>query len=102
MVRGLSPQSATRTALNNGRTEPTGEQILLADLFDMTQYLDWHVQAAHAEKRSDLPKKPKPYPRWWDTADRSRRHSPERVARLDDARRRQADRRRAVAEGRIA
>ncbi|MFD0384693.1 hypothetical protein ACFQ2B_27960 [Streptomyces stramineus] len=87
--------------LNHGRPEPTGEQVLLADVFDMIQHLDWHVQAANVAKRSDLPKRPKPYPRWWDTTSR-RTHSPERVARIEDARRRQSARRRAIAEGRIA
>ncbi|MEW2578340.1 hypothetical protein [Streptomyces syringium] len=101
LVRGLSPQSATRTALNHGRPEPTGEQVLLADLFDITQHLDWHVQAANVAKRSDLPKKPKPYPRWWDTTPR-RTNSSQRVARIEDARRRAAARRQAISEGRIA
>ncbi|MFC5144297.1 hypothetical protein [Streptomyces aureoversilis] len=100
-MRGLSPQSATRIALAQGRPEPTGEQVLLADVFDMIAHLDWHVQATAVTKKSDLPKKPKPYPRWWDTKP-ARRPSPARTARLDDARRRRDERRRAIAEGRIA
>lgn len=103
-VHGLSPQSATRTALNEGRPEPTGEQVLLADCFDMLQHIDWHVQASSASKKSELPKKPKPYPRWWRgvAARQQKRHSPQRIARIADARRRKAERDRAIAEGRIA
>ncbi|MGK5729729.1 hypothetical protein [Streptomyces sp. URMC 124] len=101
-MRGLSPQSATRTALAQGRPEPTGEQVLLADVFDMVAHLDWHVQATAVTKKSDLPKKPKPYPRWWDTAPSRPKLSPARTARLDDARRRREERRRAIADGRIA
>lgn len=100
-VRALPTSSATRTALNGGRPEPTAETILLADCFDMLQNVDWHVQAANVTKRSDLPKRPKPYPRWWIRQAASR-HSPERAARIADARRRKRDRERAIAQGRLA
>ncbi|WP_331445869.1 hypothetical protein [Streptomyces xanthochromogenes] len=100
-VRGLGPQSRLRTALNAGRVEPTGEQVLLADLFDMTQHVDWHIQAANATKKSELPPQAKPYPRWWETDKRRRQHSPQRRARLEDARRRSQERQRAIAEGRL-
>lgn len=102
LVRALPPDSATRTAMNDGTPEPSGEQILLADLYDLLQRLDWHTVAAQATKKSELPKKPKPYPRYWDPGHGRKRQSPERVAKLDDARRRKAERQRAIAEGRIA
>jgi len=102
-VRRLPPESATRIALNEGRPEPTAESILLADIFDMLQHVDWHIQAANATKKSDLPKKPKPYPRWWETKrKRKKTNSPERVARIEDARRRKREREQAIREGRIA
>lgn len=101
LVRGLPPGSATRTAMNDGVPEPTGEQVILADIADLVQWLDWHTVAAQATKSSELPKKPKPYPRYWNRKP-SRRDSPQRVARIEDARQRAAERRRAIAEGRIA
>lgn len=100
-VRAMPTGSATRTALNKGRPEPTGEQVLLADVFDILQHVDWHVQAANVEKESKLPAKPKPYPRWW-LADAGRKSSSERVAKLDAARQRRQQRAKAIAEGRIA
>lgn len=101
-VHGLSPHAATRAAIA-GRPEPTGEQVLLADCFDMLQHIDWHVQATNVSKKSELPKKPKPYPRWWqDKQRRAKRHSPQRATRIADARKRAAARQRAIAEGRIA
>lgn len=98
-VQGLSPQSATRTALNDGKPEPTAETVVLTDVFDMLQHIDWHVQAQNAEKKSQLPKKPKPYPRWWDTSRGKKQLSPQRKARIKDAQRRAAERRRLIAEG---
>jgi hypothetical protein len=100
-VLGLSPTSATRTALNGGTTEPTGEQVLLADLFDAVVTLDWHFALANADEKKATPKKPKAYPRWW-LAQPSRKSSTERLAKLDDARRRKQERQQAIAEGRIA
>jgi hypothetical protein len=100
-VLGLSPTSATRTALNGGTVEPTGEQIILADLFDAVTTHDWHFAQANADDKKAKPKKPKPYPRWWITQP-SRKNSPERLAKLDDARRRKRAREQAIAEGRIA
>ncbi len=101
-VRALPPDSATRTALNDGRPEPTAETVLLADVFDMLQHVDWHIQAANASKKSELPKPPKPYPRWWDPKRGRKRNSPERLARIEDARRRKREREQAIREGRIA
>jgi hypothetical protein len=100
-VAGLSPQAATRTALNGGITEPTGEEIVLADLFDAVTTLDWHFAMANADEKKAKPKRPKPYPRWW-VKQASGRKSPERLARIEDARRRKRARERAIAEGRIA
>lgn len=99
LVQGLPAHTLTRTALNDGKPEPTAETILLADVFDMLQHVDWHVQAQNAEKKSQLPKKPKPYPRWWDTGRGRKQHSPQRQARIKDAQRRAAERRRLIAEG---
>ncbi|MFJ9740810.1 hypothetical protein [Streptomyces sp. NPDC101166] len=100
-MRGLSPDSATRTALNDGIPEPTGEQILLADLFDAVSTLDWHFALANSDEKKAKPKKPKPYPRWW-AKPAGRAASPSRLAKLEDARRRKRERERAIAEGRIA
>lgn len=101
-VRRMPPDSATRTALREGVPEPTPEAVLLADIFDMLQYVDWHVQASGATKTSELPKPPKPYPRWWDTSRSRKKNSAERVARIEDARRRKRAREQAIRDGRIA
>ena len=103
-VRRLPPDSATRIALNDGRPEPSGEQVLLADCFDMLQHIDWHIQASNVSKKSELPKKPKPYPRWWETGKRPAKkpNSPQRVARIEDARKRAAARQRLIDKGQIA
>ena len=100
-LRALPADSATRTAMNDGKPEPTAETVVLTDVFDMLQNIDWHIQAQNAEKKSQLPKKPKPYPRWWDTGRGRKRHSPQRQARIKDAQRRAAERRRLIAEGAI-
>lgn len=100
LVRGLSPQSATRTALNGGQVEPSRETVLLADVFDAVSFLDFHFVSANSDPKKSPPKPPKPYPRWWAKAqqpDQSR----ERVAKLDDARRRKREREQAIAAGRI-
>lgn len=101
-VHGLSAQSATRTALNEGKPEPSAETVLLADMFDMLQHVDWHIQAMNAAKKSDLPKKPTPYPRYWDAGRRGKKHSPERLAHIKDAQRRATERRRLISQGAIA
>lgn len=101
-VDGLPPGSRVRTALNGGRTEPTAEAVLLADIFDMLQNLDWHIVASNIDKKSNLPKTPKPYPRWWMKPTRSKADGSERVARLEAARERRRERAAAIAEGRIA
>ena len=100
-MSGLSPTSPTRTAVNDGVPEPTGEQLLLADLFDAVTLHDWHFAVANTEEKKPKPKKPKPYPRWWLRQSRPK-HSPQRVAKLEDARRRKRQREQAIAEGRIA
>lgn len=100
-VRRLPPESATRTALNEGKPEPSAETILLADCFDMLQHVAWYIQASNATKKSELPKKPRPYPRWWAPDRRRRQHSPQRQARIKDAQRRAAERRRLITEGAI-
>lgn len=100
-VRGLSPTSATRTALNEGVLEPTGEQVILADLFDAVALNDWHFALANTDEKKAKPKRPKPYPRWW-APQAGRKDSPQRLAKLEDARRRKRERERAIAEGRIA
>lgn len=102
LVSGLSPQAATRTALRDGLPEPTGQEVLLADVFDAVTIFDWHFSSANAEPKKPKPKKPKPYPRWWVTQSRAKKNSPERVAKLEDARRRKREREQAIAEGRIA
>ncbi|MFD8919462.1 hypothetical protein ACFV0Y_16785 [Streptomyces sp. NPDC059569] len=100
LVRGLSPGSATRTAMSDGTPEPNGEQIILADVFDAVSLLDWHYVTANSDPKKPKPKKPKKYPRWWEN--QKPKDKPERVARLEDARRRKREREQAIAEGRIA
>ncbi|MEU9470417.1 hypothetical protein AB0D78_28135 [Streptomyces avermitilis] len=100
LVRGLSPGSATRLALNDGVPETTGEQILLAELFDAIATLDWHFMLANSDDKKPKPKPPKRYPRWWEK--RKPKQSERRIAKLDDARRRKREREQAIAEGRIA
>lgn len=100
-VDGLPPGSRVRTALNGGRPEPTAEAVLLADIFDMLQNVDWHIVASNVDKKTNLPKTPKPYPRWWMKAPRSKTDGGERVARLEAARARRRERAQAIADGRI-
>lgn len=101
-VDGLPPGSRVRTALNDGRTEPTPEAVLLADVFDMLQNVDWHIVASNVDKKTKLPRTPKPYPRWWLKAPASKVSGADRVARLEAARTRRRERAQAIAEGRIA
>jgi hypothetical protein len=74
---------------------------LLADLFDAISTLDWHFALANTDDKKPKPKQPKPYPRWWAKQGRQK-NSPERIAKLEDARRRKKEREQAIAEGRIA
>jgi hypothetical protein len=99
-LRALPPGSATRTALNDGVPEPSSETLVLADLFDMLAVMDLHQLQANSDPKGRKPKAHKPYPRWWEK--KKPRHSPERIARIEDARRRKRERERAIAEGRIA
>lgn len=101
-VDGLPSGSRVRTALNGGRPEPTPEAVLLADVFDMLQNVDWHIVAANVDKKTSLPKTPKPYPRWWLKASRSNANGGDRVARLEAARTRRRQRAEAIAAGAIA
>lgn len=100
-ISALSPQAATRTALNGGHVEPTQEALILADVFDALSASDYHFVSANADPKKPPPKPPKPYPRWWmrtsspDTSER-------RVAKLDDARRRKRERQEAIAQGLIS
>ncbi|WP_327300377.1 hypothetical protein [Streptomyces goshikiensis] len=91
-----------RTALNEGRPEPTPETVLLADIFDMLQNVDWHIVASNVDKKTNLPKTPKPYPRWWLQAAASKGDGSDRVARLEAARARKRERAQAIAAGLIA
>ena len=100
LVHGLSPGSATRLALNDGVLDATGEQIILADLFDAVSILDWHFTLANSDEKKAKPKPPKKYPRWWER--QKPKNSPQRIAKIEDARRRKKEREQAIAEGRIA
>lgn len=102
-VRGLPPESAARTAMNGNLPEPTQESLLLADVIDAVQWVRWQIAAQNVDKESKLPKPPRPYPRWWDPKrGGKKKDSPERVARIEDARRRAAERKRQIATGQIA
>jgi hypothetical protein len=103
-VQGLSPQSRTRTALNDGLVEPSPETVVLADVFDAITIHDWHFAAVNTDDKKPSPKRPKPYPRWWTagTAKTKPAQSSQRVARIEDARRRRRERAQAIAEGRIS
>ncbi|KOU41252.1 hypothetical protein ADK55_29105 [Streptomyces sp. WM4235] len=101
-VHGLSPQSRVRTALNGGRLEPTGEQILLADVYDAVRQLTWTLQCVNTPEKAKEPKRPKPYPRWWLNPTKPEEAKAARVDRLDAARERRRERQQAIAEGRIA
>lgn len=104
-MQGLPPQSRTRTAVNQGRVEPSDETVVLADLFDAMSTFDWHFVTANSDENKPKPKRPKPYPRWWIDgagAGQAKQSSSQRVARLEDARRRKREREQAIAEGRIS
>lgn len=101
-VQGLPPQARVRTALREGREEPTGEQMLLADVYDMLGHVDWHVQTANATKDSKLPKPPKPYPRWWVAEASAKPTDEKRLARIENARQRARDRKRQLEQGAVA
>ncbi|MFE3326900.1 hypothetical protein [Streptomyces sp. NPDC059176] len=101
-VDGLPPQSRTRTALNEGRVEPTQEARVLADLFDAVSIHDWHFCAANTDEKKPQPKRPSPYPRWWiPQRPTSPRGSEQRAAKFEDARRRRQARQQAIASGHI-
>jgi hypothetical protein len=90
-VQGLPPQSRVRTALNDGTPEPQHEELLLADLFDMLQRVNWTIQAVNA---TSPPKMPKPYPRRWLRSTKNRKApDAQRTARLEAARARARARR---------
>jgi hypothetical protein len=101
-VRGLSPTSATRTAISGGVVEPSHEEVALADVFDALTTLDYHFVSANTdEKKAGQVKPPKPYPRrWLQQAEDGK--TEKRTAKLEDARRRRQEREQAIAEGRIA
>ena len=103
-MQGLPPQSRTRTAANGGHVEPTPEAVILADVFDAVTIHDWHFSYANTDEKKPKPKPPKPYPRWWllgNGAAQKPSVSPQRVAKIEDARRRKRAREKAIAEGRI-
>jgi hypothetical protein len=90
-VQGLSPQSRVRTALSDGIPEPRREELMLADLFDMLQRINWTIEAVNA---TSPPKRPKPYPRWWLRGAKNRKApDAQRKARLEAARARAQARR---------
>ncbi|MBT2477651.1 hypothetical protein [Streptomyces sp. ISL-94] len=101
-VQGLPPHARVRTALREGREEPTGEQVLLADVFDMLQHVNWTLQAVNVSDKSKTPKPPKPYPRWWLASTSSKAPDAQRLERLERARERARDRKRQIQEGAIA
>lgn len=101
-VQGLPPHARVRTALREGREEPTGEQVLLADVFDMLQRVNWTLQAVNAGDKAKAPKPPKPYPRWWLTSAPARAADAQRLERLERARERARDRKKQIQQGAIA
>lgn len=101
-MRGLSPASATRTAVSGGVVEPSHVEVMLADVFDALTTLDYHFVSANTdEKKARQVKPPKPYPRrWLQQADSGK--SEQRAAKLDEARHRRRERQRAIDTGLIA
>lgn len=99
-IWGLSPRSATRTAIS-GFVEPSNETVLMADVFDAISVLDYHLVVANTdENKAKAVKLPKPYPRWW--LKQAKQDSGEaRVAKLEDARRRRRERQQAIDHGLI-
>lgn len=95
-MKGLPPHARVRTALNEGRPEPSGDQLILADLADLLLRLTWTLQAVNSEK-GKAPKVPKPYPRWWLEEKPAKKADPARVARIEDARRRAKERKASLA-----
>lgn len=102
LVHGLSPTSATRTALSDGVVDPSHEEVVLADVFDALTAIDYHLVAANTdEKKARQIKPPKPYPRrWLQQADVGK--GERRAAKLDEARRRRRERQQAIEAGLIA
>lgn len=101
-MHGLSPTSATRTAISDGVVDPSHEEVVLADVFDALTTLDYHFVSANAdEKKARQIKPPKPYPRRWLQQDGDRK-AEQRSTRLEDARRRRRERQRAIDSGLIA
>lgn len=67
----------------------------------MLQNVDWHIVASNVDKKANLPKIPKPYPRWWLAASKAKGKGSDRVARLEAARARRRERAEAIAAGLI-
>lgn len=80
--------------------EPSDEAVVLADVFDAVSHLDFHFVSANSDEKKSKPKPPKPYPRWW-VMDKKAEQSEQRVAKLDDARRRRRERQQAITQGLI-
>lgn len=68
----------------------------------MLQNVDWHIVASNVDKKANLPKVPKPYPRWWLATAKAASRGGDRIARLDAARTRRRERAEAIAAGLIA
>ncbi|MFI1928358.1 hypothetical protein [Streptomyces sp. NPDC020377] len=101
-MRGLSPTSATRTAVSDGVVEPSHVEVVLADVFDALTTLDYHFVSANTdEKKARQVKPPKPYPRRW-LAQAAEDKGEKRAAKIQDARRRRKERQRAIDTGLIA
>lgn len=101
-MRGLSPTSATRTALSDGVVEPSHEEVILADVFDALTSLDYHFCSANSDEKKARPiRPPQPYPRrWLQKADDDK--GEKRATKLEDARRRRRERQHAIDTGLIA
>jgi hypothetical protein len=99
-LRRLPVDSETRTVMNGGKRSPSGEALVLGDVVSTLRYVIWAIQAKGLE-RKDWPPFPSAYTGWWEDDARTKT-SEARVARIEDARRRAAERRRQIAAGQIA
>jgi hypothetical protein len=103
LVRGLPPDSATRIRVDGGPDAGPPFLLLnyqLADVYDQLAVANWQ-RANDGVPKNKQTKPPKPYPRPEAVRAASDRASA-RAAKLENLRRRAAERRELIASGAIA